>query len=102
MAQVPDDLLCGRILQLTSFCQTTSSETGYLSDTGTQKPTWTGLESVHTLTHVHTQTHPHQLSFILVLLLCSQVIGNCVSLLVLSSALPVFSRTLGKRYILFI
>jgi hypothetical protein len=26
----------------------------------------------------------------------TQIIGNCVSLLVLSSALPVFSRTLGK------
>lgn len=25
-----------------------------------------------------------------------QIIGNCVSLLVLSSALPVFSRTLGE------
>ena len=26
----------------------------------------------------------------------TQIIGNCVCLLVLSSALPVFSRTLGK------
>uniref|UniRef100_A0A8D0X6B8 Uncharacterized protein n=1 Tax=Sus scrofa TaxID=9823 RepID=A0A8D0X6B8_PIG len=29
----------------------------------------------------------------------TQIIGNCVCLLVLSSALPVFSRTLGKYYL---
>uniref|UniRef100_A0A671TCZ8 Uncharacterized protein n=1 Tax=Sinocyclocheilus anshuiensis TaxID=1608454 RepID=A0A671TCZ8_9TELE len=28
----------------------------------------------------------------------TQIIGNCVSLLILSSALPVFSRTLGKYF----
>lgn len=37
------------------------------------------------------------LHYLKVLLFCSfQIIANCVSLLILSSALPVFSRTLGK------
>lgn len=34
---------------------------------------------------------PHKCTF-----LPAQIIGNCVCLLVLSSALPVFSRTLGE------